>query len=139
MTARYQYPGVYITEVAVNPRPIESVSTSVAGFIGTDVIAKIQRLVDQVPQDPTTGTALLELMAWLTDNLIRRMDKVPDRANLAAARLAVIALALVRDGAQPDGSVLKHVRYFEGQLIEDDELSSGIGDKLRICIKKKTG
>ncbi len=130
MPVVFQYPGVYITEVAVNPQPMEGVSTSIAGLIGTDVIAKIQRLVDQVPQDPATGTALLELMAWITDNLVRRMDEVPDEA---AARLAAIALALVKDRTQPHGSVLKRVRYFEGQLIEGD----GIEGELKICVKKK--
>ena len=136
MLPHIQYPGVYITEVASNPQPIEGVPTSIARLIGADVSAKIQQLVDQVPQDSTTGIALLELMAWIAENLIRRLDDMPDEANLAAERLAVIALALVKDRAPPHGSVLKRVRYFEGQLIED-ELSSGIGSELKICVKKK--
>jgi hypothetical protein len=131
------YPGVYVTEVATNPGPIEGVSTSTAGFVGLDVIAKIRGLVDRLPRDPMTGIALLELMAWLADNLIRRIDQVPNEASLAAARLAAIALALVRDQAQPHGSI-KRIRYFEGQLVEDDDLSSGAGDKLRICVTKNT-
>ncbi len=74
---------------------------------------KIQRLIDQTPQDATTGIALLELMAWITENLLQRMDAIPDAADLAAARLAVIALALVKDRVQPRGNVLKRIYYYQ--------------------------
>ncbi len=51
-------------------------------------------------------------MAWITENLLQRMDAIPDAADLAAARLAVIALALVKDRVQPCGSVLKRIYYY---------------------------
>ena len=134
MTEVLRYPGVYITEVATGQRPIEGVSTSIAGFIGPNVIGEFQRLVDQVPRDPKTGIALLEFIAWLADNLTRRVAEVPDEAT---ARLATIALGLLKNRPQPPGSAIRSVRYLEGQLIEADDLVSEVGDKLKICVKKK--
>ena len=87
-----------------------------------------------MPRDPKTGIVLLEFMAWLADNLTRRMAEVPDEAT---ACLATIALGLLKDRPQPPGSAIKRVRYFAGQLIEADDLVSEVGDKLKICVKKK--
>jgi hypothetical protein len=150
----YLSPGVYVTEVALNAHPIEGVSTSTASLVGPEVIARLQRLVDQIPRDWTDlnehdpGIALVELFAWLTETLIYRhaqmpepgtvaLSQMPERGTVAAARLAVAALALVKDRPQPHSSVLKQVRFFEGrlyrdpryspgQLLEDDDLSGAV-------------
>ena len=136
MPVHLEYPGVYIAEVDAKPQSIEGVPTSITPFIGADNIEKIQQLLNRVPKDSMTGIALLELMAWMAENLIHRLDQMPDEVNLAAARLAVIALALVTNRTPPHGSVLKRVRYFEGQLNEDDDLLSGNENKLKNCLKK---
>lgn len=56
---------------------------------------------DHNPSDP--GVALLEVFAWLAENLLRRMDRVPDKAQLqflqllgAPPRAATVARARVR-------------------------------------------
>ena len=126
----YLSPGVYVVEVAVNPRPIEGVSASTASLVGAEVIGELQRLVNQIPpigMEPggnNSGTALLELMAWISDMLAHRVDQLGNEAYLHATRLAAAALALVsKNRAHPDSSVLKRVRFFEGQLLEDDDLN----------------
>jgi phage tail-like protein len=138
-----QYPGVYVVELSSSPRSIQGVSTSTSDVIGTDVIARLQRLVEQVPLNWTDnnqsdpGIALLELLAWLAEALAFRAQQAPERGTLAAARLAAASLALAHNGRQPEGSVLKRVRCFEGPILEDgdpnaDERQSDSGDCLRV-------
>ena len=123
----YLYPGVYVTEVALNPKPIEGVSTSTISLLGSELIGELQRLVDQIPgKDPdgnNYGIALLELMAWISDTLAQRADQLGEEAYLPAARIAAAALALVRNRAQPPNSVLNVVRFYEGQLLAEDDLN----------------
>src|SRR5215216_602222 len=96
-----QYPGVYVAELSLTPRSIQGVPTSTADVVGADVLATLQRLIEQVPpnwgdnnqSDP--GIALLELLAWLAEALAYRAQHVPERGTLAAARLAAASLALV--------------------------------------------
>ena len=101
----YLYPGVYVTEVALNPKPIEGVSTSTISLLGSELIGELQRLVDQTPGKDADGSnygiAFLELMAWISDTLSQRADQLGDEAYLPAARIAAAALALVRNRAQP--------------------------------------
>jgi phage tail sheath protein FI len=126
--AEYLYPGVYVTEIAADAKPIEGVSTSTADLIGSDIVAKFQRLSQHPPPDWTQhnehdpGISLLELCAWLTETLLYRAEQLPERGVLHAARLAAAALALVADREQPCGSVLKKVHFFEGRLLNDDDL-----------------
>ncbi len=56
---------------------------------------------------------MANILDFLTMALLQRMDAIPDAADLAAARLAVIALALVKDRVQPRGSVLKRICYYQ--------------------------
>ena len=123
----YLYPGVYVTEVAQNPKPIEGVSTSTISLVGSELIGELQRLVDQIPGEDAGGNnfgiALLELMAWITDTLAQRADQLGEEAYLPAARIAAAALALVRNRAQPPNSVLNVVRFYEGQLLAEDDLN----------------
>ena len=42
---------------------------------------------------------------------------------MPAARIAAAALALVRNRAQPPNSVLNVVRFYEGQLLAEDDLN----------------
>ena len=127
----YLYPGVYVTEVALNPKPIEGVSTSTISLVGSELIGELQRLVDQIPGKDAGGgnnygIALLELMAWISDMMAHRADQLGKEAYLPAARIAAAALALVRNRAQPSDSVLKDVRFYEGQLLVEDDLDSEV-------------
>jgi phage tail sheath protein FI len=113
----YLYPGVYVTEVALNSKPIEGVSTSTISLLGSELIAELQRLVDKVPGKDADGNdfgiALLELMAWISDTLTQRADQLGDEAYLPAARIAAAALTLVRNRVPPPNSVLNVVRFYE--------------------------
>ncbi|HVG04797.1 MAG TPA: hypothetical protein VM937_07620 [Burkholderiaceae bacterium] len=123
----YLAPGVYVTEIASEAKPIEGVSTSTAGLIGSDTVAMLQQLVKHAPDwteqnthDP--GVALLELLAWLAESLVYRTGRLPERGLLHAGHLAAAALTLVAKCDQPQGSVLKKVRFFEGRLLNEDDL-----------------
>src|SRR5262245_21476634 len=107
----YLAPGVYVTEVALNPKPIEGVSASTAVLVGSQRVGALQRLVDQISPGKDPGgnnsvTALLELMAWISDKLAHRANQLDEDSYLPAARLAAAALTLVRNRAQPPDSVL---------------------------------
>ena len=124
----YLAPGVYVTEIASDAKPIDGVSTSTAGLIGSDTVAVLQRLVHHPAPDWTQhnahdpGVALLELLAWLSESLAYRTEQLPERGLLHAAHLAAAALTLVARCDQPQGSVLKKVRFFEGRLLDKDDL-----------------
>ena len=122
----YLHPGVYVTEIASGAKPIEGVSTSTDDFIGA--IAVLQPLVRRLApgwtehntHDP--GVTLLRLCAWLTESLVYRSGELPEQGRLHAARLAAAALTLVTNCDQPQGSVLKKVRFFEGRMLSEDDL-----------------
>jgi len=122
-----QYPGVYIAELSSSPRSISGVPTSISTVVGADVLARLQGLVEKVPQDwdddnqSDPAIALLELLAWLAETLAFRASQTPELGTLVAARLAAASLALVNDCHQPEGSPLKRVRCFEGPILDDDD------------------
>jgi hypothetical protein len=141
----YLSPGVYLAEVAPNVRPIEGVSTSTAGFVGSEVIMKLQRLVNQIPpisSEPSgdnPGIALLELMAWLSDMLAQRSDRLGREVYLPAARIAAGSLALIKNRVPQPRSTLKCVRFFEGRLLEDENLRVVAQGQSQHRIKKPNG
>jgi len=126
----YLSPGVYVIELALNPRPIEGVSASTASILGSKLIGEVQRLVDRIPPAGKDSIghdyaiALLELVAWISDVLARRADQLGDEAYLPTARVVAAALALVRNHTQSQNSILKRVHFFEGQLLEESDLNS---------------
>jgi hypothetical protein len=121
-------PGVYVVEVTRAPQPIEGVSTSTERVLGSHVISEFRRLVDQLhvgsgASDKDSAIALLELMAWLADTLARRLDQLESEAYLSTAGLTAAALTLAsKIRTQPGHGVLKPIRYFEGQLLDADDL-----------------
>ena len=133
----YLHPGVYVTEVATNAKPIEGVSTSTADFIGSGTIAMLQRFAVHAPDwtnnnqdDP--GVTLLELFAFLTESILYRGERLPACGVLHAARLAAASLALVSGRELPVGSVLKDVRFTPGLLLDDEDLTNEV-DYTRPC------
>jgi len=127
--AEYLHPGVYVTEVASNAKPIEGVSTSTSAVMGA-IVAEARRLLGPLAPDWTEpdnrdpGVALLELFAWLAETLVYHADPLTERGVLHASRLAATALALVADREQPCDSVLKRVRFFYGRLLDADDLTA---------------
>ena len=103
----YLYPGVYVVEVAAGAKPIDGVSTSTADLIGSDCIGKLHRLAtvpapewtDYNEHDP--GVTVLELLAWLTESLVYRTERLSDDGVVHASRLAAAALALANNCEQP--------------------------------------
>ncbi|MEO7337562.1 MAG: hypothetical protein ABIV63_13370 [Caldimonas sp.] len=94
------HPGVFLEETSTGGHSIPGVSTSTSGLIGTDVIRKLQHYIagdptrwrDRDPQDPSV--ALLEVFAWLTEQLVARSNLIPPEGVPHAARLAKAALIL---------------------------------------------
>ena len=123
----YLYPGVYVVEVAAGAKPIDGVSTSTADVIGSDCIGKLHRLAT-VPASEWTqynehdpGVTLLELLAWLTESLVYRTERLSEDGVAHAARLAAAALALVSNCEQPQGSVLKRANFYTGRRLNEEE------------------
>jgi len=125
---RISYPGVYVTEIERDAKPIEGVSTSITTMLG--LVDHIRRGLGPVAPDWTErndadpGVALLELLAWLAETILYRADRIPDRGVLHASRLAAAALAIVADRDMPDGSVLKRTNFFHGRLIDAADLGA---------------
>lgn len=82
----YLAPGVYVTEIVSGAKPIEGVSTSTSGLVGSDTVAVLQRLAQHPAPEWTQynnhdpGVTLLELFAWLTESLVYRRDNFPSAA-----------------------------------------------------------
>ena len=63
------------------------------------------------------GFALLELAAWLGEQVLYRSGRPPDAAVHAAARLAVASLSAVSDRRVQD-SPIDRTRYYPGVLLD---------------------
>lgn len=77
----YLSPGVYVAEVAMEPKSIEGVSTSTAGLLGQNLVNELHRLLDRVSVSDASEkndltVALLELLAWQADTLSRHAEKL---------------------------------------------------------------
>jgi phage tail sheath protein FI len=90
MSGRVEYlaPGVYVTEIATGAKPIEGVSTSTAGMVGSDTLALLQQMAQPTPDwtdfnenDP--GIALLELFAFITESLVYRNGRLSEARQIA--------------------------------------------------------
>ena len=118
----YQYPAVYVTEVEAKVRPIEGVSTSTAALLGPDCLAHLRARIERLPPnwsdaksgDP--GIALLELLAWISESLLYRGGKLPDRAARSLSRVAAVSLQSLQGCRLPKGSALKRFEVFATQV-----------------------
>jgi hypothetical protein len=76
---------------------------------------------DSNDQDP--GITLLDLFAWVTENLLYHQPATDQEKVVAAARrLATAASALTNAGADGDPDPLLRVNYFHGKLLSADDL-----------------
>ena len=111
----YQYPAVYVAEVEAQVRPIEGVSTSTAALLGPDCLAHLRARIERLPPNWTDakrgdpGIALLELVAWISESLLYRGGRMPDRAARSLSRVAATSLQGCR---LPKGSALKKIEVF---------------------------
>jgi hypothetical protein len=139
----YLAPGVYVTEVAGRAKPIEGVSTSTISIVGAQTIKEIQRLINQAGgvaagsrgADPTI--ALLELIAWIGDNLARQQDRFAAEAALPTSRLLTAALAMaIKNGVPRENGGIKSVHFFEGQMLTDEGLTADIDYARKTCERR---
>ena len=72
--------------------------------------------------DTDPGVTLLELFAFLAENVVNRTNGIPPRAALAAQRLADAANALVSGKTPSKECALERVNYFTGQLLTSADL-----------------
>ena len=73
--------------------------------------------------DSDPGVALLELSAWVTENLLYRRGQIPPRGAAVAARLAAAARALAGAALSPAACGVQRVTYFAGQLLNTKDFS----------------
>jgi hypothetical protein len=67
--------------------------------------------------EPDPGIALLELFAFLTENLLYRQNQIPSRGIPLAQRLSDAALVLAGANASQDACLPERVNYFDGQFL----------------------
>ena len=114
----YQYPAVYVAEVEAKVRPIEGVSTSTAALLGPDCLAHLRARIERLPPNWTDakrgdpGIALLELVAWISESLLYRGGRMPDRAARSLSRVAAASLQSLQGCRVPKGSALKKIEVF---------------------------
>jgi phage tail sheath protein FI len=114
----YQYPAVYVAEVEAQVRPIEGVSTSTAALLGPDCLAHLRARIERLPPKWTDakrgdpGIALLELVAWISESLLYRGGRMPDRAARSLSRVAAASLQSLQGCRLPKGSALKKIEVF---------------------------
>lgn len=90
-----------------------------AALLRAQVAARAPGWVDNNESDP--GVALIALFAFLTESLLYRVNRIPERGRASAARLAEFALALANPNAGAATSTLVRPRYFPGQLLGADD------------------
>ena len=125
----YLSPGVYVAEVAMEPKSIEGVSTSTAGLLGQNLVNELHRLLDRVSVSDASEkndltVALLELLAWQADTLSRHAEKLAKESYLPTKRLFTAALALlVNTDQQTDSAGSTRIRFFAGRLLDQADLN----------------
>jgi hypothetical protein len=119
----YLSPGVYVEEVDAGTQSIPGVSTSIDSARLQSLVAELKEtVVAQVPawtdhNDADPGVTLLELFAWLTENLLYRAHDIPERGRTAALRAVTALLALRHPGATACAT-LTRPHFFTGQLLD---------------------
>ncbi len=118
----YLSPGVYVEEVDAGAQRIPGVSTSIDGARLQSLVAELTKSVGaQVPawtdsNDADPGVTLLELFAWLTENLLYRAHDIPQRGLNAALRAATALSALGHRCTVC--ATLTRPHFFAGQLLD---------------------
>jgi hypothetical protein len=119
----YLSPGVYVEEVAAGTQSIPGVSTSIdsarlqllVAELKETVVVQVPAWTDHNESDP--GVTLLELFAFLTENLLYHAHDIPERGRTAALRAAAALFALSNSRASACAT-LKRPHFFSGQLLD---------------------
>lgn len=125
----YLYPGVYIEEYASHLKSIPGVSTTTEDASGRSLAVEIFEVVRRARPDWTgfdaadPGLTLLELIAWLSEMAIYRVDVIPERGRRAAMRAAAGLATLPAPCGQPD-EVIARPQFFAGQLLDAADLEA---------------
>jgi len=89
----------------------------------TTLLTQARALLPEWTQfnDSDPGITLLELFAFLTENLLYRQNQIPPRGVALAQRLADAALALAGAGAPQGACLPQRVNYSAGQLLTAED------------------
>ena len=127
----YLYPGVYVEAADAESKPIPGVSTSVG--IGDPALAAIaddlRRTIRTHAPDWTNlnesdpGVTLVELFAFLSESLLYRADRIPERVRGSALRAAA-ALAALGQRPPSDCHALTRPVYYAGRLLDAGTLTA---------------
>ena len=119
----YLSPGVYVEEVDAGTQCIPGVSTSIDSARLQSLVAELRKTVGaQVPawtgsNETDPGVTVLELFAWLTENLLYRAHDIPERSRTAALRAAT-ALSALRRPCTTACATPTRPHFFAGQLLD---------------------
>jgi hypothetical protein len=125
----YLYPGVYVEEIDGQPHPIPGVPTSLDAAALTSIAAHFRRtLAAYAPgwtdvNDSDPGVTLLELFAFLTENLLYRAGEIPERGRSAALR-TMATLGTLAAFPLSGCNGLTRPRYFEGKMLDAATLTA---------------
>jgi hypothetical protein len=93
---------------------------AVATSVRREVRAHFPDWTDANDDDP--GITLLNLFAWLTEQLLYQQSGTGPQRIAAARRLAAAASAWAKAPCDADSDALLRVNYFEGKLLSADDL-----------------
>jgi hypothetical protein len=125
----YLSPGVYVEEVDAGTQSIPGVSTSIDSACLQSLVAELKKtVVAQVPawtdsNEGDPGVTLLELFAWLTENLLYRAHDIPERGRTAALRAVTALSALVHPSTMVCATPTRP-NFFFGQLLDTATLQA---------------
>jgi hypothetical protein len=114
-----RYPGVYIVKTEATAKPIPGVSLSdrTLAAIVADVRRHLKVLApewtDRNSRDP--GVTLVELLAWVAEQLLHRADAISDEMFLPTSRLTALLLAALADTKAGHCGALKQLQFYEGR------------------------
>jgi hypothetical protein len=135
---QYLYPGVYVEEVSTGVSSIPGVSTS-SGKSLDALASDLRRTIGAYAPDWTDvnesdpGVTLVQVFAFLAENLLYRTDAIPQRGRDALTR-ASAALAALGFAGDAGAQGLTRPRYFPGRILDAATLTAEqdyVREKLR--------
>jgi len=121
------YPGVYVIETESKATPIPGIDTVTGDTTFAELAWDLRRTVHQhAPawtdvNDVDPGVTLVQVLAWLSEALLHRADRLPAHALGDAARFATAATTVLERASVVPGAAVRP-RFFSGQLLTPDDL-----------------
>lgn len=119
----YLSPGVYVEEIDSGAHGVPGVSTSIGDERMRSLVAELKNAVRAldptwtIASDTDPGVSLLEIMAFLAENLLYRFNEIPERGRIAALRAAAVLSVLSRS-CTAEYTPLTRPNYSSGQLLD---------------------